>query len=189
MKKEGAFRLTTLLLLAFGLTLMAFGIWAELRYDDLVRNGNLSVALNRFDTIDYERAKRFPMASSDLLAYNLGVLAYKAGNFERAADSFREAIDLSRDAQLKGKAYYNLGNIFAIINQPKVAANMYREALRINPTDWDAKYNLERLYVFNPKLFSEEGRAVSLEQAPSDKSRQFEYGTRGSNRRNLEPGV
>lgn len=189
LKKMGTFKLTTMLLLAVGLISMALGILTKIYYDDLIVDGNRSVAVNRFDTIAYERARNFPMASPGMLAYNLGVLAYKAGNLERSASSFRESIDLSGDRALRGKAYYNLGNIFTLIKQPKIAAEMYRDALRINPKDWDAKYNLERLYAFNPKLFSEEGRTVNLDQVPNEKSGRSRYGKDGYSTGNRDPGL
>jgi hypothetical protein len=66
---------------------------------------------------------------------------------------------------------------------PKKAAEMYRESLRLDPTDWESKYNLERLYVFYPMAFPDEGSQASLNQEPGDqKDKKNQTGRYGADR-------
>jgi Ca-activated chloride channel family protein len=137
-------------------------------YIDLIKRGNQATQENRLDAQDYEVAEKNLLASKDIVHYNLGVRAYKAESFKRAADYFLQVIQESHSDSLKAKAYYNLGNILTALEQPKEAAQMYQAALRLNPSDWETKYNLERLYVFNPKAFGEGQQETSMEQEPKE---------------------
>jgi hypothetical protein len=58
---------------------------------------------------------------------------------------------------------------------------MYKESLRLDPKDWESKYNLERLYVFHFEAFPGEGNQTSLDQQPGDeKSNQNQMGRSGA---------
>jgi hypothetical protein len=48
---------------------------------------------------------------------------------------------------------------------------MYKESLRLDPNDWESKYNLERLYVFYLPAFPGEGNQASLDQDPGNEKR------------------
>lgn len=65
--------------------------------------------------------------------------AYADGNYAEAAALYRSLIDEQPDAQV----YYNLGN--ACFKQGELAQAIlsYERALRLNPRDKDAQYNLE----------------------------------------------
>ncbi len=104
----------------------------------------------------------------------MGVRAYRSNNLKKATEHFYDVIDKGDDSFLKKRAYYNLGNILVQLELPKKAVAMYRESLRLDPTDWESKYNLERLYAFYPILSPDEGGQASLEPEPGD-----EKGDRG----------
>jgi Ca-activated chloride channel family protein len=100
--------------------------------------------------------------------YNLGVQQYQQSQFDQAAAAFRRA-STSGDDRLAAMARYNLGNcLYATAtelirqsNQANLgdagqpseapspvqvlqnAVNAYRSALRLNPNDEDARFNLE----------------------------------------------
>jgi tetratricopeptide (TPR) repeat protein len=64
------------------------------------------------------------------------------GQFERAvSEAQRAAADGPND--IRFRAYYALGNHFARLNRWREAYEAYRNALILNPTDLDAKVNLE----------------------------------------------
>lgn len=133
-------------LLAVGLTLVAVGWYEKRGYVDLVAAGVRATEERRLDSRDFERAEGNLFAAPDLLAYNRGIRAYAAGRSAVAAGHFQEVISGSRSASLRALAYYSLGNLLALEGRAREAAEMYREALRLDPSDWDAKANLELLY-------------------------------------------
>jgi hypothetical protein len=55
---------------------------------------------------------------------------------------------------------------------------MYREALRLDPSDWDAKSNLEMLYG-RPQVSGEERTNASLKQAREPRESGDEIGQSG----------
>ncbi len=96
----------------------------------------------------------------------------KARRLDEAGQS-QEAIRLysglvkSEDQELRARAYHNLGNIYlrdaarrwnargvlehARVNtEVELAKENYRLALRLNPEDWDSRYNLEYTYRITP---------------------------------------
>jgi tetratricopeptide (TPR) repeat protein len=104
------------------------------------------VTEKRFDSQDYTRARHIWFASQDTLLFNQGVLAHTAGNLARATDSFQQVSHHARSADLQMQALYNLGVVLLQLQEAKGAVELFKEALRLNPHDTDAKVVLERLY-------------------------------------------
>jgi len=157
-----------LYLIILGGLCLCFGIYQKHWYSDLLQIGVKSIEANRLDEQHLEEAKKGLFSSDELVVYNMGVRAYRGDNLRKASEYFYEVIRTSHDSFQKKLAYYNLGNILTQLELPAKAAEMYRESLRLDPTDWESKYNLERLYVFYPKTFSGESNKASLEQEPGE---------------------
>ena len=88
----------------------------------------------------------------------------KSGDSAAALQIYKALIQGER-APLKRAALYNLGNLHlreAMKSGPDEAARSlplielakqsYRDLLRIDPTDWDARYNLERALLLAPEV-------------------------------------
>ena len=67
---------------------------------------------------------------------------YDEGRFEAAMDRYQRALE-SKDPETLEMAYYNLGNCYLKSGRPSEAISCYENALLINPSDMDAKFNLE----------------------------------------------
>ena len=85
--------------------------------------------------------------------FNKGVAHYKLAkekeeargeNLQEAAKSLLSAIDLATDEEkdLRGKAFYNLGNVYYQGERWEEAAESYRQALKHLPGDKNAAFNL-----------------------------------------------
>ena len=150
-----------------GLACCGFAI-QQRRYMRLIASGNQAVSEKRFDTQDYDRASHFWLAREDILFVNQGVLAYKARNLPRAADFFRRVSQAAPKSPIEGKALYNLGRILLELKEAERAAEFFKAALRLDPDDREAKYNLERLYHF--VLMKQGARSeAALKQAPGSR--------------------
>lgn len=75
--------------------------------------------------------------------FNLGDAMYKQENYEESGKLFDEVAELSDDNNIKASSYYNLGNSLLSEDKFKESIEAYKKSLRLNPTDADAKYNLE----------------------------------------------
>jgi len=155
-------------LLIIGGLCLSHGIYQKYWYSDLIGEAVKAIEENRLDQQYLEKARESLFGSEELISYNMGVRAYRANNLKKASQHFYEVIHTSDHSSFKKQAYYNLGNILVQLDLPKRAAEMYRESLRLDPTDWESKYNLERLYVFYPMLMPDEGSQASLEPEPGD---------------------
>jgi tetratricopeptide (TPR) repeat protein len=139
--------------------------FSQHQYTSFVITGNRAVAEKRFDTQAYDYASRVWFANQDMLLFNQGVLAYKAQNFSQAADHFRRVSQRTHNPSLRMQALYNLGLVMLALDEVESAAELFKEALRVDPLDPEAKFNLERLYQWVLLKENQHGEA-SLEQAP-----------------------
>ena len=78
---------------------------------------------------------------SSILHFNAGDAAYQTGDYSKAEKEFKEASQ-SAIPVLKAAAHYNLGNALFRQQRWADAVEAYKESLRVNPKDKDAKYNL-----------------------------------------------
>jgi Ca-activated chloride channel family protein len=84
-----------------------------------------------------------------VLQYNSGDAAYRMGKFADAVRHFRAA--LTGPTSLQQRAQYNLGNSYVWLARAEAdkrgslqaAVNAYEEAVLLDPSDVDAKWNLE----------------------------------------------
>lgn len=100
--------------------------------------GDYEGALSKFEEAD----KQLP--NSAQIAFDRGTALHKLGRNEEARTAFLKAAELNQGKQpLDSKIHYNLGNSWAATSNKKEAIAEYRKALRKDPTDEQARHNLE----------------------------------------------
>jgi len=77
-----------------------------------------------------------------IIHYNVGNAQYKKKKYEEALKEYEKSSSID-DILTQSKAYYNMGNTFYRAGKLLESIAMYTQALRLNPNDEDAKYNLE----------------------------------------------
>jgi len=118
-----------------------------------VRKGNRAYGRGDYQTgIErYSRALELAPGSFEA-AYDLGNALYKAEMFDRAEQTMtRAAADTLRTAEERARACYNLGNAQFKQEKYKEALESYRQALRLDPSDMETKYN----YAYTKKLLDD----------------------------------
>lgn len=76
--------------------------------------------------------------------FNLANSLTKQGKTEEALQTFMEYRTLAETAENKALAEYNIGSVLADGEKWKPAAQHFKNALKLNPNDVDAKHNFER---------------------------------------------
>lgn len=76
------------------------------------------------------------------IQYNLGNALHQQTDYARALNGYQKALQ-SGNITRKADTYYNLGNTFYRMGQLNSAVEAYKECLKLNPSDQDAKFNLE----------------------------------------------
>jgi Ca-activated chloride channel family protein len=124
-----------------------FGIGDLERGNRLYREGRYAEAVEAY------QAALAAGKTSPELHYNLGTALLRLGRYDEAQQALAEALS-GVDPELRNRALYNLGNRFLedarAGSDPQVqgklldsAIEAYKRALRMRPSDADAKWNLE----------------------------------------------
>lgn len=142
---------------AFGLTALCFALLTAYQGSRLQHAEHVNEAIARANVANLDGT--VPEAQfARVLALS------KAGEYEAAVKAYKALIQGDR-VDLRLAALYNLGNLHmheALRNGPdsvagslplvELAKQSYRDLLRDDPADWDARYNLERALWLAPEV-------------------------------------
>jgi len=129
-----------LTLLALMMAVPVFGQNAK----KMVRKGNKLFDKEKYSDaeVQYRKAlEKHPKYEKG--TFNLGEALYKEKNYDEAGKHFLDISKKSKSDNLKAKSWYNLGNVLMQKKQYEKSIQSYINSLRINPNDYNAKYNLE----------------------------------------------
>ena len=133
----------------------AAGVQAQrLPERSLVRKGNRQYNKGEYEASigRYEEALKAAPGQFEA-TYNLGNALYKAERFDRAEQTMTQAAaDSLRSDTERAEAFYNLGNAQFKQQKYKEALESYKQSLRLNPSDMEAKYN----YAYTKRLLDQD---------------------------------
>jgi len=103
------------------------------------------------------QAAQVALPDSPEAYYNAASAYSQNGELDKAIEALHQALK-TPNSDFKAHAYYNLGNIYFQMLRFDDAVTAYQQALLLNPTDEDARHNLElairRLIVPSPTPIS-----------------------------------
>ena len=120
----------------------------------LVRKGNRQYNKGNYEQSigRYEQALQAAPGQFEAI-YNLGNALYKAERFDRAEQTMQQAAaDSLRADTERAEAFYNLGNAQFKQQKYQEALESYKQSLRLNPSDQEAKYN----YAYTKRLIDDD---------------------------------
>lgn len=120
----------------------------------LVRKGNRQFKREQFEkSVDsYQRALQHDSTSFEA-KYDLASALYRTERYDKAEKTLLSiAGDTTRTELERGEVAYNLGNTQFAQQKYKEALSSYRQAMRCNPDDEDAKFN----YAFTKRLIQQQ---------------------------------
>ena len=120
----------------------------------LVRKGNRQYARGNFErSIErYNQALQKDSLSFEA-AYNLGNALYRVERYEGAEQMLaRVAADTTRTVEERAEAFFNLGDVQFRQQNLQGALESFKNSLRLNPSDMEAKYN----YAYVKKLLEQQ---------------------------------
>ncbi|KAF5040630.1 Tetratricopeptide repeat protein [anaerobic digester metagenome] len=74
--------------------------------------------------------------------YNLANSLYRGGDYQGARETYAGLLNDSLDNRTLSRLYHNIGNTYMQEKNYEQSAIAYKNALRYNPSDEDARYNL-----------------------------------------------
>ena len=134
------------------------------RGNDLYKKGEYPQAGQVYNKILEKKANE-PKAK-----FNLGDSLYKGERYKESQSVFEELAEKVVDKSLREKAFYNLGNSFFKQEDYKRAIGAYEGALKIDPKDKDAQFNLElaKKMLTMPKQQKDKEREKEQKQKKED---------------------
>ena len=108
-----------------------------------IRKGNREYEKNKYpeSEISYRKAVDKNKQSPDAV-FNTGDALYKQNKFEDAGKQFIESTGQTNDKLKKSDGYYNQGNSLLQANKFPESIDAYKNSLKLNPRNPQAKYNL-----------------------------------------------
>jgi Ca-activated chloride channel family protein len=108
------------------------------------------------------------------IAYNLGNAHYKEGKFQEALQAYSQSALDEKNPDILRKSIYNTGNTMVKLGKLEEAESAYKKVLSLDPSDMDAKYNLE--YVRQQLEKKEEQESEKDQQKGEDEPSEKEKG-------------
>ena len=149
-----------------------------------IRDGNSHYESQRF--ADAEKSYRKALQRDSLSvegAFNLGDAHYATGNFAAAEEQFRKVAERKEGVndELKAAAYYNLGN--AQFQQQKLdeALESYKESLKLNHSDLEAKFNYAYTKALKEQQEQNQQNQQNNQQNQDNKDQQNDQQQQGNN--------
>jgi len=107
-----------------------------------ISSGNEAYEKNRFSDAEAEYKKALEIDPASRVAQmNLGNAYYKQQRFDEAHRVYNNAITTAKSPTDESMAHYDLGNTLFRSNKLQESTEAYKQALRLNPSDEDARYN------------------------------------------------
>ena len=134
----------------------------QMKERGLVRKGNREFKREHFEkSVDsYQRALQHDSTSFEA-KYDLASALYRTERYDKAEKTLLGIVnDTTRTELERGEVAYNLGNTQFAQQKYKEALSSYRQAMRCNPNDEDAKFN----YAFTKRLIQQQEQQQQQQQ-------------------------
>ncbi|MBC7627946.1 VWA domain-containing protein [Ferruginibacter sp.] len=135
----------------------------------LIQNGNYAYNKKEYDVaVDNYKKAAVKEPANETAQYNLGNALYKKGDAEEALKAYDEAIKFSKSKSDQSGSWYNKG--VSLQNNKKLPESIdaYKNALRLNPTDEDARFNLQKALLQQQKQQQQKDQQDKDKKKPKD---------------------
>ena len=108
-----------------------------LKGNRFAKKGDMAGARGEFESAQIDAPE------SPEIKFNIATTYHLEGNFEEAKVHYEQAFGLSKTPEMKSRIAYNLGHLLFFMQDKSGAIEKFKESLKYNPKDIDAKYNIE----------------------------------------------
>lgn len=166
-KRETAF---PVLKKAMPLLLLLGGVGISARAQNaqkLIREGNKAYQQNQFGKASEQYRKALQKnASSSVAQYNLGNALYRDNKAGDAITAYEAAASGAGSNEEKARAFYNKGVVLQNNKQLPECITAYKNALKLNPQDDDARQNLQKALVQQRQQQEQQKKDKQQQQQP-----------------------
>lgn len=160
-----------ILLFVFGL-MHAIPVFSQTE-NSLIRKGNKLYKQGDYDKSIPEYQKAVQANPENPLAnFNYGNALFRKEKWEEAQKNFENVIDKSKEDGIREQAFYNKGVALTKQKMLEESIDAYKNALRLNTADEDARINLQKaLLELKKKNEPEKQNEQKQEQKPKQKEK------------------
>lgn len=115
--------------------------WTQADYPHL-RDGDELYAEGRYSDAETSYRKALIEKEKAGTSFNLANSMFLQNRIPEAIMEYQKAIETAEQPEVKSNAFYNMGNAYFQNKEYQQSIQAYKEALKINPSDEDAKKNL-----------------------------------------------
>lgn len=130
-----------------GLVIIGCFLWVPAAAQDAnvaVQKGNELYRQGQYDAAAAEYQQALKLKQDNTTKFNLASALSKQGKNEEAKKAFKEISASDAKTDLKAKAYYNEGAILSKEKKLEESIEAYKNALRQDPDDQQARENLQK---------------------------------------------
>src|SRR5512133_278879 len=108
-----------------------------------IRKGNREYGKENYSEseIQYRKAEEKSKRSPDAV-FNIGDALYRQKKYDDASKQFLDNANMNEDVFKKASAWYNMGNSLLQSRKVKESIEAYKNSLKLDPDNQQAKYNL-----------------------------------------------
>jgi len=130
--------------LIVGMLLCCTSLWAQ-EPDRLIQKGNDLYKQQQYQQAEVTYAEALAKDPNNATAkFNQANALYKQNKPDEAIRVLNDLAFKTQDQSVKAKAYYNKGAILSAQKKLEESVEAYKDALRQDPTDKDARENLQK---------------------------------------------
>jgi Ca-activated chloride channel family protein len=134
--------ITYRMLAAAALIALSTGAWAQ-SGKKYIRKGNELYQKQQYTDAEANYKKALQLnQQSDVGRYNLGNSLYLQKKFDDARTQYANSAKIAKDKATRSDANYNIGNTYMEGKKWEESIKSYKQALKLNPADEEARYNL-----------------------------------------------
>jgi Ca-activated chloride channel family protein len=114
--------------------------------EKIIKEGNEFYKQEQYDRAisKYNNALKIDPANTTI-KYNLALALYRADKKKESVKLFNElTVSGNKNDELRSKAFYNEGAVFSRQKQLEESIEAYKNTLRLDPTDKEARENLQK---------------------------------------------
>lgn len=124
------------------LLLLTEGLWAQ-SPRKRIREGNELYAEKKYDqALNRYQDALLSVPENRRIQFNVANALYQKKKYEEAMKEFQKVVG-TEELPLEEQTYFNMGNTLFRLGKLPESILAYQQALKIDPNDMDAKYNLE----------------------------------------------
>ena len=107
-----------------------------------IRQGNSQFSKGKYSESEVLYRKAIDQNTVPDASFNLGDALYKQKKYEDACKNFMENVNQVDNRLKKSNSFFNLGNSLLSAQKIKESIDAYKNSLKLNPQNQEAKYNL-----------------------------------------------